>query len=112
MLEQNSYRVHAFNSPTEAVEHVNEKSCKACSTVISDVRVPGMSGFELVPQLKDIRPEIRVILMTAFKMNKAEAQIVLPSTKVNAFLNKPFKQFELIDFSQSFLLKIFSTLPL
>ena len=57
----------------------------------------GMSGFELVRRVKELRPEMKVILMTAFKIDMKEAQIVLPSTKVDAFLNKPFRSKELIE---------------
>jgi CheY-like chemotaxis protein len=97
MLEQDGYVVHGFKSPIKAVEHVKDDGCKDCSIVLSDVRMPGMSGFELVRKLKEARPEIRVILMTAFEMNNREAQIVLPSTKVDAFLSKPFTKSNLIE---------------
>jgi len=97
ILEQNGFVVHGFNSPIEAEKHVKKIGCKECSRVISDVRMPGMTGFELVRRLKVTRPMMRVILMTAFQMSKEEAQIVLPSTKVDAFLNKPFTQSELME---------------
>jgi response regulator RpfG family c-di-GMP phosphodiesterase len=73
-----------------------EKS-KECSIIISDIRMPTMSGFELVGYLKEARPEMRVILMTAFKISKEEAQIVLPSTSVDAFINKPFRSADLME---------------
>ena len=57
----------------------------------------GMSGFELIRRLKEVHPEMKVILMTAFKIDMKEAQIVLPSTKADAFLNKPFRSKELIE---------------
>ena len=67
------------------------------SLVLSDIRMASKSGFELVRHVKDLRPEMKITLMTAFKINQSEAQIVLPSTKVDAFLNKPFRSAELID---------------
>ena len=96
MLEKESYKVHGFSSPIAALSHV-EDGCKDCKLVLSDIRMSGMSGFELVRRVKELRPEMKVILMTAFKIDMKEAQIVLPSTKVDAFLNKPFRSKELIE---------------
>jgi DNA-binding NtrC family response regulator len=97
MLEHNGYSAHTFDSPIEAIEHIKDLGCRECTLVVSDVRMPDMSGFELVRHLKELRPEIKVILMTAFRIHKEEAQIVLPFTKVDAFLNKPFNMAELIE---------------
>ena len=95
MLQKAGYRVHAFSSPTKALEHIKYENCPSCSVVISDIRMPGTSGFELVRQLKRIRPEMKVVLMTAFQINKSEALLVLPSVKVEAFIPKPFNLKEL-----------------
>jgi DNA-binding NtrC family response regulator len=97
MLEKNGYSVHAFESPIKAIEHVKNGGCKDCTIVLSDIRMPSISGFEVVRQLKEVRPEMGVILMTAFKINKSEVQMVLPSTKVDSFLNKPFRSADLIE---------------
>src|SRR5881409_508687 len=95
MLEKESYKVHGFSNPIAALSHV-EDGCKDCKLVLSDIRMSGMSGFELVRRVKELCPD-ESNLMTAFKIDMKEAQIVLPSTKVDAFLNKPFRSKELID---------------
>jgi DNA-binding NtrC family response regulator len=94
MLGKIGYEVHAFSSPAKALEHI-EEDCQTCEIIMSDIRMPGKSGFELVRDVKVLRPETKVVLMTAFKINKAEAQLVLPSTKVDVFLQKPFNLKEL-----------------
>jgi DNA-binding NtrC family response regulator len=94
MLEKQGYKVHGFTNPIVALSHVKDDGrCTDCKVVLSDVRMPTMSGIELVKDVKDLRPEIKIILMTAYKINKEESQIVLP---VDAFLNKPFSLAELI----------------
>jgi len=97
MLEGQGYSVHPFASPETALDHVKDDGCTDCSIVISDIRMPHMTGFELVRHIKKLRPEMKVILMTAFEINKHEAQLVLPSTPVDAFVNKPFRIRELIE---------------
>ena len=95
MLEGHGYSVHPFTRPETALDHV-KNGCKDCSIVISDIRMPDMTGFELVRHVKGLRPEMKVILMTAFEISKQEAQLKLPSTPVDAFINKPFKTLELV----------------
>src|ERR671938_1526380 len=94
MLEKKGYLIHGFINPKEALLHVQEDGCTDCKLVLSDVRMPSMSGIELVKHIKNLHPEVKVILMTAYKVSEEESQIVIP---VDAFLNKPFRSAELIE---------------
>ena len=100
ILEKEGRKVYAFTNPIKALSHVD--GCKDCYLVISGTRMPGMSGFEFARRVKDMRPEMKVILMTAFKINKEEAKIVLPSVPVDAFIDKPFTSTELIQAVKQF----------
>ena len=95
MLEKKGYLIHGFTDPKEALLHVQEDGgCTDCKLVLSDVRMPSMSGIELVERIKNLHPELKVILMTAYKVSEEESQVVIP---VDAFLNKPFRSAELIE---------------
>lgn len=50
----------------------------------------GMDGFELVRRVKMLRPEMNVVMMMAFEVNKREFEQVFPSTPVENVLSKPF----------------------
>ena len=39
----------------------------SCDAVILDIRMPGMSGIEVLRRLKDLDPAVEVILLTAFE---------------------------------------------
>jgi two-component SAPR family response regulator len=58
--------------------------------VISDIRMPGINGYEFVKQVKKIKPQIKRILMSAFEIKDKEFHNMLPDIKVDAFLQKPF----------------------
>jgi CheY-like chemotaxis protein len=59
--------------------------------VISDIRMPGLSGYEFAIKVKRIKPEVKIILMSAFEINDIEPSKALPNTKiVDALLQKPF----------------------
>jgi CheY-like chemotaxis protein len=56
--------------------------------VISDVRMPGMDGFELLQWLRGHRPQTRVVMMTAFGSPTERAEATRGG--VIAYLEKPF----------------------
>ena len=59
--------------------------------MVTDIRMPDMNGFEVARAVKEIRPDIKIALITAFDINKSEFEKVLPSTQVDAFITKPVK---------------------
>jgi CheY-like chemotaxis protein/predicted regulator of Ras-like GTPase activity (Roadblock/LC7/MglB family) len=56
--------------------------------VISDVKMPGMDGFELLQWLRANRPQTRVMMMTAFGSPTDRAEAL--RTGAIAYLEKPF----------------------
>ncbi|HEX9057833.1 MAG TPA: response regulator [Ktedonobacterales bacterium] len=56
--------------------------------VISDVKMPGMDGFELLQWLRANRPQTRVVMMTAFGSPSDRAHAL--RSGVIAYLEKPF----------------------
>ena len=64
ILNLNGYRVVEAASGEEALSRDLQVDC-----VLSDNKMPGMSGVELFEAVQKIRPGIPVILMTAFATN-------------------------------------------
>ena len=62
-----------------------------------------MNGYEFVKQVKQIKTEVKVILMTAFEINDVELPSLLQTTKIDAFVQELFsiKQLEHIIEKQS-----------
>src|ERR1051325_3448446 len=63
--------------------------------VITDLKMPGLSGLELVEQLHAAKPKLPIILMTAF----GTTETAIEATKLGAYeyLLKPFVMAELLD---------------
>jgi CheY-like chemotaxis protein len=55
--------------------------------VITDLRLPGMSGLELITHIRRHHPHTRTILMTGFGTSQVEAQA---RRMTDAYLTKPF----------------------
>jgi YesN/AraC family two-component response regulator len=49
-----------------------------------------MTGFQLARRIKDLQPDVHVILISAFEINKTEFDKVMPHKHIDSFLAKPF----------------------
>lgn len=80
-----------FGSATEFLETIDELN-PGC--VLLDIRMPGMSGLELLEQLAEERPDWPVVMLTGH----AEVGAAVQSFRSGAvhFLSKPFKKAELL----------------
>ena len=82
-------KVYTFTDPFAALEHFNS-GCKDHHIVISDIRMPGMNGYELVKQVRKIDLQVKIILMSSFERSDNNLLDVLPDVKIDTFLQKPF----------------------
>ena len=61
-LSENGLKVETFESAHQVIKKLEEESPGA---ILSDIKMPGTSGLALLDQVKEIRPDIPVIIMTA-----------------------------------------------
>ena len=89
-LERRGFRAMHVLSAEEALAAVDEHDF---DTIVSDVRMGGMSGLELCPRLVAKRPDVPVILVTAF----GDLDMAIAAIRAGAhdFLPKPFEMAEL-----------------
>ena len=95
-LVKNGFSVKAFTNPQEALESFKSDAESYC-LVLSDVRMPGLSGIQLSKMIKEVDPNVKVVLMTAFEMRDFEFSKVFPSAQVDGFVQKPIGIKELTD---------------
>ena len=88
LLKKLGFHIFAFTNPLLALEHFRLNS-KNYGLVISDLRMPGMNGYEFIKKVKEIKPEVNVFFMTAFKITDLEFRKVLPSVIIDEFIQKP-----------------------
>jgi len=88
MLEFLGYRIYIAGSGQEAIDVYREKR-NDIDLVILDMIMPGMSGGEVLDRLRDINPEIRVLLSSGYSINGQAQQIM--DRGCNGFLQKPFQ---------------------
>lgn len=86
-LELRGYEVITADNGGEALEIINDKNQKI-DLIFLDIRMPGLSGTELLKNIKYIRNNCPVVIMTAF----ATVKNAVECTKLGAliYLQKPF----------------------
>jgi CheY-like chemotaxis protein len=87
-LQKDGFLVDAFTNPEEALRSFKSNPHDRC-VVVSDVRMPGLSGIQLARKVKQLNPDIKVVLMTAFEIKNSEFSKVFPSTQIDGFIQKP-----------------------
>ena len=88
IIEDNTdYEVETTNNPSEALKLLTEKDY---NLVISDLKMPGMDGIELFDELREIKPDVPVIIMTAY--GSLETSEDAMKKGVADFITKPFRK--------------------
>lgn len=90
-LERAGYSVVAASSGLEALKVLESNPVEVA---VLDIRMPGISGVDLLKKIKDRWPETEVIMMTAY----ADAEMAEESLKMgaSALLRKPFEDINVL----------------
>jgi two-component system response regulator TrcR len=89
-LEKWGFSVDTFTNPLYAYQQF-KKSPNAYSVIILDIRKPEMSGVELAAMMIKVKPDAKIIIMTAYEITAAELTVSLPKIKNDDILRKPFR---------------------
>jgi CheY-like chemotaxis protein len=74
-------------SAAEALQKIEDSSTPSLILILSDINMPGMSGLELLPRAKAIRPDVPIIMITAY--GDAETRRKALDGGAEALLTKP-----------------------
>jgi signal transduction histidine kinase len=85
MIFKDQFSVTTAASGEEAIERFRESPC---AIVITDIRMRGMNGIDVLREVKRIHPETEVIILTAFETLDTARQAI--SLGASDYLKKPF----------------------
>jgi DNA-binding NtrC family response regulator len=91
ILEEDNYDVELAENGVAALEKINSQEI---SVVITDTRMPEMDGFELLRKAKHDKPDLPVIMITAY----ATPKLAVEAMKQGAedYVSKPFDPDEIL----------------
>ena len=90
-LSKQGFDVVPFLEPLKALKEI-ENNPTRYSLIITDIRMPGISGIDLLKKVYSINTDIKVILMSAFEINGDE----LRELTYHDHLQKPIHMRELV----------------
>jgi DNA-binding NtrC family response regulator len=79
-------------SAAQALDRISDTGEQTLILILSDINMPGMSGLDMLPELRSRRPDVPVIMITAY--GDAETRKTALERGAQALLTKP------IDFGQ------------
>jgi len=87
ILEQMGYNVLTATSGKEAID-IYEKNKQEIGIVILDMIMPGMGGGDTYDRLKELNPDIKVLLSSGYSINGQATKIL--ERGCDGFIQKPF----------------------
>jgi DNA-binding NtrC family response regulator len=91
LYQMGGYRVEVAQNGVEAIEKIEKD---VFDLVLTDLKMPEMDGLELLKQIKGTRPDVMVILMTAY--GSIETAVEAMKIGANDYITKPIDLNELI----------------
>jgi CheY-like chemotaxis protein/anti-sigma regulatory factor (Ser/Thr protein kinase) len=92
VLEEAGYRVIDAADGTAALDLLGKE---AVDLLLTDVTMPGMTGIQLLERARELRPDLRAIVMTGHEIS--EAVVGALRNRACEFLSKPFDARELVE---------------
>jgi CheY-like chemotaxis protein len=89
---QGTYVMHFATSGGEALNRLAREIQPALVAVLSDINMPGMDGLELLGEIKQRRPDLPVMMVTAYGDDERRRRAV--ELGASEFITKP------VDFDQ------------
>jgi CheY-like chemotaxis protein len=86
-LRTERFTMEFAQSAPAALECISDAGNTTLILILSDINMPGMSGLELLPKAKALRPDVPVIMITAY--GDAETKRKALENGAEALLTKP-----------------------
>ena len=86
-LREARYSMEFAQSAGMALQRIADAGDQSLILILSDINMPGMSGLELLPKAKAMRPDVPIIMITAY--GDAETKRKALENGAEALLTKP-----------------------
>lgn len=89
-LSQMGYKAVAFTDPSLALEYLKFNG-KKIDLVLTDLRMPEISGIDLAIEINKNNPKIKIMLITAFMTEDLEFDPKFKNARLESVIQKPVR---------------------
>jgi CheY-like chemotaxis protein len=86
-LRAGRFTMEFAQSATAALQRITDVRNASLILILSDINMPGMTGLELLPKAKAVRPDVPIIMITAY--GDAETKQKALASGAEALFTKP-----------------------
>ena len=86
-LRASRFTMEFVQSAPLALQRINDASDRSLILILSDINMPGMTGLDLLPKAREARPDVPIIMITAY--GDAETKRKALEGGAEALLTKP-----------------------
>ena len=86
-LRAQRFMMDFANSASDALARIAAPIEQSLILILSDINMPGMTGLEMLPKVKEIRPHVPVIMITAYGDSETKRKAI--ESGATGLLTKP-----------------------
>ncbi len=87
-LERQGYTVLLAEGGQEAIDLIGSRPGDDIALVVLDQSMPNMNGEEVLPELRKLRPEVKVVMSSGY--SESETMLLIKGQRVSGFIQKPY----------------------
>jgi CheY-like chemotaxis protein len=95
-LERWGYSVDTYTNPAFALQ-IFKNNPNRYSMILTDIRMPEMSGVTLATMMQKVKPDVKIVIMTAFEIEPDDLSMNLPTITHDEILKKPFSLIQICE---------------
>jgi len=84
VIEEEGHKTDSVNNGSEAFRKLVKQSF---DLIITDIRMPGLTGLDILPGMRKLHPEVPIVVITAFGSEEIQRKAL--ERGANAYLEKP-----------------------
>jgi len=84
VIEEEGHETDSVNNGSEAFRKLVKQSF---DLIITDIRMPGLTGLDILPGMRKLHPEVPIVVITAFGSEEIQRKAL--ERGANAYLEKP-----------------------
>lgn len=94
VLRKEGFTVHGFTDPVMALDYFKTDP-KKFALIITDIRMPGMNGIELLVKIKELCSDVKAFIVTAVDKDTIKPEIKGHGLEVEEIIQKPFSIYDI-----------------